>query len=167
MPQSCLQWVDSKDKISNAILKKSTQETNTTSYLSNINHWFPLFTTRANYAMPRALNIAWLNCLLYSLSTRLSWKRLRLQREGYEKCLGKAIATNFYYCCLITLLHCLPLRSFKGFISCDLTPNWGRKQLCSPPHLKCRLSTQEHYLTNAILTSETFLLSIKGEKVSL
>lgn len=56
VPQSCLQWVDSKDKISNAIKKKkkSTQETNTTSYLSNINHWFPLFTTRTNYAMPRA-----------------------------------------------------------------------------------------------------------------
>lgn len=148
--------------------KKSTQETNTTSYLLNINHWFPLFTTRTNYAMPRALNIAWLNCLLHSLLIRLSWNRLCLQREGHEKCLRKDIATEtFYYCCLITLLHCLPHRSSKGLISCDLTPNWGRKQLCSPSHLKCRLSTQEHYLNNAILTSETFLLSIKVEKVSL
>lgn len=34
--------------------KKKAQETNTTSYLPNINHCFPLLTTRTNYAMPMA-----------------------------------------------------------------------------------------------------------------
>lgn len=33
--------------------EKKSQETNTTSYLSVINHCFPLFTTRTNYAKPR------------------------------------------------------------------------------------------------------------------
>lgn len=35
------------------IKKIKSQETNTTTYLSVINHCFPLFTTRTNYAKPR------------------------------------------------------------------------------------------------------------------
>lgn len=97
VPQSCLQWVDSKDKISNAIKKKKKAHRKLIPLVISqtlIIDFHSLLLELIMLCLGQ-LNIAWLNCLLYSLLTRLSCKRLCLQREGYKKCLGKTLQQQF------------------------------------------------------------------------
>lgn len=109
VPQSCLQWVDSKDKISNAIKQKKAHRKLIPLVISQtlIIDFHSLLLELIILCLGQ-LNIAWLNCLLYSLLARLSWKRLCVQREGYEKCLEKDIATETFITVALSRHYTVP-----------------------------------------------------------
>lgn len=78
MPESCLQCIDSKDKISNANKKKKkkSQETNTLVISQSLIIVFHSLLPELIMPSLGQLNIARINRLLYSLLTGLSWKRV-------------------------------------------------------------------------------------------